>query len=114
MDKHNRPQKKQKGPKNVQGKGKDKKLAQTLSTREQDPQIGEFSHGQCLQHGQNSHGFHSQREVKEEQDLFTQIIQEIQFVEASIDVELGKFDSNLNKITSDISEFKRNDKTYNE
>ncbi|MBW0556308.1 hypothetical protein O181_096023 [Austropuccinia psidii MF-1] len=30
------------------------KLPQTLPTRVQDPQIGSFSHGQCLQYGQNS------------------------------------------------------------
>ncbi|MBW0506027.1 hypothetical protein O181_045742 [Austropuccinia psidii MF-1] len=42
------------------------------------------------------------------------IIYEIQFVKSSIDVELGKFDAKLNKITSDISELKRNDKKYTE
>ncbi|MBW0518961.1 hypothetical protein O181_058676 [Austropuccinia psidii MF-1] len=36
------------------------KLAQTLLTRVQDPQIGSLSHGQCLQYGQNSHGIHRQ------------------------------------------------------
>ncbi|MBW0572783.1 hypothetical protein O181_112498 [Austropuccinia psidii MF-1] len=43
-----------------------------------------------------------------------QIVQEIPFVKSSIDVELGKFDAKLNKITSDISELKINDKTYTE
>ncbi|MBW0561390.1 hypothetical protein O181_101105 [Austropuccinia psidii MF-1] len=43
-----------------------------------------------------------------------QITQEIQFFKSSIDVELGKFDEKLNKITSDISELKRNDKTSTE
>ncbi|MBW0546869.1 hypothetical protein O181_086584 [Austropuccinia psidii MF-1] len=43
-----------------------------------------------------------------------QIIQEIQFVKSSIDVELSKFDAKLNKVTSDISEFKRNEKNYTE
>ncbi|MBW0507050.1 hypothetical protein O181_046765 [Austropuccinia psidii MF-1] len=41
------------------GKGKSH-LAQTLPTRVQDPQIGGFSSGQCLQYGQNSYGIHSQ------------------------------------------------------
>ncbi|MBW0468331.1 hypothetical protein O181_008046 [Austropuccinia psidii MF-1] len=36
------------------------KLAQTLPTRVQDPQIGAFSHGKCLQYGQDSYGIHSQ------------------------------------------------------
>ncbi|MBW0496202.1 hypothetical protein O181_035917 [Austropuccinia psidii MF-1] len=96
-----------------QGKGKSK-LAQTLPTRVQDPQIGAFSHGQCLQYGQNSHEIHSQRAGKDEQDFSTQIIDEINFVKSSIDVELGKFDAKLNKIISDMSELKRNDKKYTE
>ncbi|MBW0493334.1 hypothetical protein O181_033049 [Austropuccinia psidii MF-1] len=40
------------------------KLAQTLPTRIQDPQIGAFSCGKCLQYGQNSDGIHSQRAEK--------------------------------------------------
>ncbi|MBW0494499.1 hypothetical protein O181_034214 [Austropuccinia psidii MF-1] len=56
------------------------KLAQSLPTRVQDPQIGAFSHGQCVQYGLNSHGIHSQRAGKDEKDLCKQIIQEIQFV----------------------------------
>ncbi|MBW0571170.1 hypothetical protein O181_110885 [Austropuccinia psidii MF-1] len=89
-------------------------LAQTLPTRVQDPQIGAFSRGQCLQYGQDSYGIHSQREGKNEQDLNTQIIQETQFVKSSIDLELSIFDAQLNKIRSDISELKRNDKNYTE
>ncbi|MBW0524019.1 hypothetical protein O181_063734 [Austropuccinia psidii MF-1] len=97
------------------GKGKrQSKLAQTLPTRLQDPQIGAFSHGQCLQYGQDSYEICSQREGKDEQDFSMQIIDEIKFVKSSIDGELGKFDENLNKITSDISELKRNDKNYTE
>ncbi|MBW0542536.1 hypothetical protein O181_082251 [Austropuccinia psidii MF-1] len=43
------------------GKGKrQSKLAQTFPTRVQDPQIGAFSHGQCLQSGQDSYRIHSQ------------------------------------------------------
>ncbi|MBW0523422.1 hypothetical protein O181_063137 [Austropuccinia psidii MF-1] len=38
------------------GQGKrQKKLAQTLPTSIQDPQIGAFSHEQCLQYGQDSY-----------------------------------------------------------
>ncbi|MBW0464297.1 hypothetical protein O181_004012 [Austropuccinia psidii MF-1] len=83
------------------------KFTQTLSTRVWDPQIGAFSHGQCLQYGQDSHGIHRQRAGKDEQDFFMQIINEIQFVKSSIDAK-------LKKITSDISELKRNDKNYTE
>ncbi|MBW0484580.1 hypothetical protein O181_024295 [Austropuccinia psidii MF-1] len=89
-------------------------LEQTLPTREQDPQIGAFSHGQCLQYGQNSYGIQSQRAGKDEQEFSTQIIDEIQFFKSSIDVELGKSDAKLNKIIMDMSELKRNDKKYTE
>ncbi|MBW0500932.1 hypothetical protein O181_040647 [Austropuccinia psidii MF-1] len=84
------------------------KLAQTLPTRVQDPQIGAFSHGQCIQYGQTSHGIYSQRVGNDEQELSMQIIQETQFFKFRIDVELGKFDAKLNKITADINELKRN------
>ncbi|MBW0502110.1 hypothetical protein O181_041825 [Austropuccinia psidii MF-1] len=97
------------------GKGKrQRKLEQTLPTRVLDPQIGAFSHGQCLQYGQDSYGIHIQRAGKDEQESSTQILQEIQFFKSSINVELGKFDAKLNRITSDISELKRNDKNYTE
>ncbi|MBW0557791.1 hypothetical protein O181_097506 [Austropuccinia psidii MF-1] len=97
------------------GKGqRQSQLAQTLPTRVQDSQIGAFSRGQCLQYGQESYGIHSQKAGKDEQDLSTQIIQEIISFKYSVDVELGKFDEKLNKITSDISELKRNDKNYTE
>ncbi|MBW0555234.1 hypothetical protein O181_094949 [Austropuccinia psidii MF-1] len=43
-----------------------------------------------------------------------QIIQQIHLLKSSIDVELGKFDAKMNKITSEISELKRNDKDYTE
>ncbi|MBW0571301.1 hypothetical protein O181_111016 [Austropuccinia psidii MF-1] len=49
-----------------------------------------------------------------EQEFSMQIIDEIQFFKSSIDEELGKFDEKLNKIASDISELKRNDKKYTE
>ncbi|MBW0569575.1 hypothetical protein O181_109290 [Austropuccinia psidii MF-1] len=85
-------------------------LAQTLPTRVQDPQIGAFSCGQCLQHGQNSHGIHSQGAGKDEQDFSMQITD----VQRSINVEIGKLDSKLKQITSDISDLKKNDKKYTE
>ncbi|MBW0584570.1 hypothetical protein O181_124285 [Austropuccinia psidii MF-1] len=43
-----------------------------------------------------------------------QIIDEIHFVKSSIDVGLAKFDAKLNKIILDMSELKRNEKTYTE
>ncbi|MBW0587006.1 hypothetical protein O181_126721 [Austropuccinia psidii MF-1] len=96
-----------------QGK-KQSQLAQTLPTRVKTPQIGAFSRGQCIQHGQNSDGIHSQGEGKDEENFSTQRIQEIHFVKSSIDVELGKFDAKINKIRSDISELTRNDKKNTE
>ncbi|MBW0466580.1 hypothetical protein O181_006295, partial [Austropuccinia psidii MF-1] len=90
------------------------KLAQTLPIRVQHPQIGAFSHGQCLQYSQNSHEIHKKRAGKDEKDFYMQIIQEIKFGKSSTDVELGKFDAKLNKITSDISVLKRNDRSSTE
>ncbi|MBW0581291.1 hypothetical protein O181_121006 [Austropuccinia psidii MF-1] len=74
-------------------------LAQTLLTRVQDPQIEAFSCGQCVQNVQNSDGIHSQRAGEDEQNFSTQITQQINFVKSSLDVELGKFDAKINKIT---------------
>ncbi|MBW0572446.1 hypothetical protein O181_112161 [Austropuccinia psidii MF-1] len=82
-------------------------LAQTLPTRAQDSQIGAFSRGQCVQYGQEFDGIHIQGTGKDEQNLSTQIKQQIHLVKSSIDVELGKFDANINRITSDISELKK-------
>ncbi|MBW0507268.1 hypothetical protein O181_046983 [Austropuccinia psidii MF-1] len=89
-------------------------LAETLPKRVQDPQIGAFSHGQCLQYGQDTYVIHSQRAGKDEQDFSMQIIDEIQLFKSSIVVELGKFDAKLNEIISDMSELKRNDKNNTE
>ncbi|MBW0577811.1 hypothetical protein O181_117526 [Austropuccinia psidii MF-1] len=73
-------------------------LAQTLPTGVQDSQIRAFSSGQCLQYGQNSFRIHSQRAGKDEQDLSTQMIDDIHFVQSSNDVDLGKFDAKFYKI----------------
>ncbi|MBW0547516.1 hypothetical protein O181_087231 [Austropuccinia psidii MF-1] len=43
-----------------------------------------------------------------------QIIDEIHFVESSIDVKLGKFVAKLNKVILNMSELERNDKKYTE
>ncbi|MBW0590854.1 hypothetical protein O181_130569 [Austropuccinia psidii MF-1] len=55
-------------------------LEQTLPTGVQDPQIGAFRTGQCLQYGQDCYGIHSQGAGKDEKDFSMQIIQEIKFV----------------------------------
>ncbi|MBW0583250.1 hypothetical protein O181_122965 [Austropuccinia psidii MF-1] len=85
-------------------------LAQTLPTRVQDPQIGSFSCEQCLQYGQDSYGIHSQGAGKDEQNLLRELIKEIHFVKTSINVEIGKIDANLTKITLDINDLKKNNK----
>ncbi|MBW0535421.1 hypothetical protein O181_075136 [Austropuccinia psidii MF-1] len=96
-------------------KGKrESQLAQTLPTGAQYPRIGAFSSGQCLQYGQYSYGYHSQGAGKDEQDFLTQIIQEIQFVKTSINVELGKTDEKLAKIALDINDLKKNNKHSSE
>ncbi|MBW0567180.1 hypothetical protein O181_106895 [Austropuccinia psidii MF-1] len=89
-------------------------LAQTLPTRVQDLEIRAFSRGQCIQHGQDFDGIHSQRAGKDEQKFSKEIIYQIHFVQSNIDVALGKFDSKINKLTSEISELKRNDKRHTE
>ena len=81
-------------------------LAQTLPTRVQDPRIGAFRSGQCIQYGQNSHGIHSQGAGKDEQDFSTQIAD----VHRSINVEIGKLESKFKQITSDINSLKTNEK----
>ncbi|MBW0467376.1 hypothetical protein O181_007091 [Austropuccinia psidii MF-1] len=40
-----------------------------------------------------------------------QMVNEIKYVKSSIDLELGKLDAKLNKITSDINDLKNNDRT---
>ncbi|MBW0513458.1 hypothetical protein O181_053173 [Austropuccinia psidii MF-1] len=96
-------------------KGKSQnQLAQTLPTRAQDPQIGAFSHGHCLQYGQDSYGIHSQGEGKDEQNLSMEIIQEIHFVKTGINVEIGKIYAKLAKITLDINDLKNNVKHSSE
>ncbi|MBW0592940.1 hypothetical protein O181_132655 [Austropuccinia psidii MF-1] len=83
-------------------------LAPTLPTGVQDPQIGAFTCGQCVQHGQNSNGIRNQGAGKDEQDLSTQI----NHVKNSINVEISKLDAKLTKIALDISDLKRNDRKY--
>ncbi|MBW0593323.1 hypothetical protein O181_133038 [Austropuccinia psidii MF-1] len=63
-------------------------LAQTLPTRVQDSQIGAFSHGQCVQYGQDSHGIYSQGAGKDEQNISMQMVDEIHFGQSNIDVKL--------------------------
>ncbi|MBW0583956.1 hypothetical protein O181_123671 [Austropuccinia psidii MF-1] len=87
-----------------------RQLAQTLPKEVQAPQIGPFSLGQCLQFGQDSCGNHSQEAGKDEQNFSMEIIQEIHFVKTSIDLEIGKIDAKLTKITFHISDLKMNDK----
>ncbi|MBW0568366.1 hypothetical protein O181_108081 [Austropuccinia psidii MF-1] len=86
------------------------KLAQTLPTRVQDPQIRAFSSGQCIQHGQNSHGIHSQGAGEDEQDLPMQI----GHIQTSMNVEIGELDSKLCKIILDVNELKRNNRKFTE
>ncbi|MBW0525855.1 hypothetical protein O181_065570 [Austropuccinia psidii MF-1] len=75
------------------------KLAQRLPTKLQDPQIGAFRCGKCIQYGQNFYETHRKGEGKDKKELSMQIIDEIKFIKSSIDVELGKFDEKVNKLT---------------
>ncbi|MBW0571327.1 hypothetical protein O181_111042 [Austropuccinia psidii MF-1] len=92
-----------------QGK-RQSQLALTLPTRVNDSQIGAFSHGHCVQYGQDSHGIYSQGAEKDEQKVSMQIIDEIHFFQSNIDVKIGKLDEKLAKITLNINDLKKNDK----
>ncbi|MBW0495356.1 hypothetical protein O181_035071 [Austropuccinia psidii MF-1] len=85
-------------------------LACTLPTGVHDPQIGAFRSEHCVQYGQDAYGILIQGAGKDEKDFSTQIRQEIHFVRASINVELGKIDENLTKIKLDINAMKKNNK----
>ncbi|MBW0515691.1 hypothetical protein O181_055406 [Austropuccinia psidii MF-1] len=89
-------------------------LAQTLLMRVQDPQIGAFSSGQCIQYGQKPYGIHRKQEGKDEKDLSTQIIHEMKPIKSSIDVQLGNVDAKFNKLISDINDLKKNERAFAE
>ncbi|MBW0584110.1 hypothetical protein O181_123825 [Austropuccinia psidii MF-1] len=109
------PQKKKKGLKNHQGKGKGKaNLNRPYPQEYRIPKLEPSSVDSVFNMARTIMEFTAKKAGKDEQDFSTQIIYEIQFVKSSIDVELGKFDPKLNKITSDISELKRNDKNHTE
>ncbi|MBW0471348.1 hypothetical protein O181_011063 [Austropuccinia psidii MF-1] len=94
-------------------KGKRKsQLAQTSQKRVQGSQIGTFSCGKSIQYGKKTSETHSQGAGKGEKELSMQIIDEIRFLNSSIDVKLGKFDQKFNKLTSDINDLKKNDRTF--
>ncbi|MBW0512117.1 hypothetical protein O181_051832 [Austropuccinia psidii MF-1] len=108
------PQKKKNVPRTIRARAKAKPIGTDLTHKGKGSTNWSLSCGQCLQYGQASYGIHSQRSGKDEQDFSRQVIDEIKFVKSSIDVELGKFDAKLKKITSAISELKINDKMYTE
>ncbi|MBW0555933.1 hypothetical protein O181_095648 [Austropuccinia psidii MF-1] len=85
-------------------------LAQNLPTRVKDSQIGAFSHGECVQYGQDSHGIYTQGAGKDEENIYTQITDEIHFFQSNIDVKISKLDAKLIQITLDINDLKKNDK----
>ncbi|MBW0567902.1 hypothetical protein O181_107617 [Austropuccinia psidii MF-1] len=91
-DKPKGPQKKQKCPKNHQGKCKGK-----ANWHRPYPQG-------------YSNGIHSQGAGKDEQDFSMQI----NHVQTSINVEIGKLHAKQTKITLDMSDLKRHDRKYTE
>ncbi|MBW0563308.1 hypothetical protein O181_103023 [Austropuccinia psidii MF-1] len=106
-DKPKGPQKKQRGLKSQQGKGKGKaNWHRPYPKGYKIPRLEPSSVDSVF----NMAKIHSQKTGKDEQDFSMQLIDEIQSVKYSIDVELGKFDAKLHKIKSEISELKQNDK----
>ncbi|MBW0555321.1 hypothetical protein O181_095036 [Austropuccinia psidii MF-1] len=89
-------------------------LAQTLPTRVQDSQIGAFSRGQCAQSVQDSYEIYSQGVGKDEEKISMKIIDEIHLVQSHIDVNIGKLDAKLTKMTLDINDLKKNNKQFSE
>ncbi|MBW0591846.1 hypothetical protein O181_131561 [Austropuccinia psidii MF-1] len=71
-------------PKNLRRRrevlGTIKEREKTLPTRVKVSQIGTFSHGQCVQYGQNFYGIHSQGAGKDKQDFSIQIMDEIKHI----------------------------------
>ncbi|MBW0464110.1 hypothetical protein O181_003825 [Austropuccinia psidii MF-1] len=114
-DKPKRLQKKQKGPKNNQGKGKGKanwstNYPQGYRIHKLEPSAMES----VLNMARTIMEFTAKEKERMKRTFTCKKYNKIQFVETSIDVELGKFDEKLNKITSDINDLKRNDRTSSE
>ncbi|MBW0571911.1 hypothetical protein O181_111626 [Austropuccinia psidii MF-1] len=98
----------------MKARAKANPIGTNLTHKGTGSQIGAFSFGQCIQHGQHSDGIHSQGDGEDKHNFSKKIIDQINFAQSHIEVALRKFDGKINKITSDISELKRNDKGYNE
>ncbi|MBW0545620.1 hypothetical protein O181_085335 [Austropuccinia psidii MF-1] len=114
-DKPKGPQKKQKGPKNheIKGKGKanwHRPYPQGYRIRKLEPSAVDsvFNMARTLME------FTAKEKQSLKRTFSMQIIYEIHFAKSSIDVELGKFDSKLNQTILDMSELKINDKKYTE
>ncbi|MBW0461615.1 hypothetical protein O181_001330 [Austropuccinia psidii MF-1] len=103
-DKPKGPQKKQKGPKNHQGKGKGKENWHIPYPKGyRIPKLEPSAMDSVFNMARTLMGLTAKKEGKDEQDFYTQIVDEIQFVQYIIYVDLGTFDEKLNKITSDIN-----------
>ncbi|MBW0505136.1 hypothetical protein O181_044851 [Austropuccinia psidii MF-1] len=102
-------------------------VPRTIKEREKAKPIGtELTHkgtgypncslccGQCIKYEKNSYGIHSQGAVKDNEEIPMQIIDEIRLIKSSIDVQVGKFDAKLNRLTSDINDLKNNDRNFSE
>ncbi|MBW0582075.1 hypothetical protein O181_121790 [Austropuccinia psidii MF-1] len=98
----------------VPRKIKAKSIGTDLTHKGMNPQIRAFSCEQCIQYGQNSYGIHSEGAGKNEHDFPTQLIDEIKYIKSSIDSQLGKFDKEFKKLTSDINDLKNNDRILTE
>ncbi|MBW0554651.1 hypothetical protein O181_094366 [Austropuccinia psidii MF-1] len=89
-------------------------LAQTLPTGVQDYKIGAFIHGQCVQYGQNSYGSHILEKKEDEQELSTQIMDEMRYIQPIIDVKLNNFDKQLMKLTSNVNDLRNDERIITE
>ncbi|MBW0461928.1 hypothetical protein O181_001643 [Austropuccinia psidii MF-1] len=105
-DKPKGAQEKQKGPKNHQGKGKGKENCHRPYPQEyRIPELEPSAMGSVLNMARILMEF-----TAKEQDFSTQKVDEIYFIKSNIEVQLGKFDAKLTKITQYINFLKKNDR----
>ncbi|MBW0581570.1 hypothetical protein O181_121285 [Austropuccinia psidii MF-1] len=110
-DKPKGSQKKQKGPKNNQGKGKGKaNWHRPYPQGYRIPKLEPSAMESVLNMARTLMEFTAKEQEMINRTFSTQIIDEIHFFKSSMDVELGEFNAKLNKTILDISELKINDK----
>ncbi|MBW0541395.1 hypothetical protein O181_081110 [Austropuccinia psidii MF-1] len=97
-------------PRTIKARAKAKPIGTDLTHRGTGPPNWILQLWTGVHHGQNSNVIFTQGAGEDEKDLSMRI----NHVQRSINVEIGKLDSKLTKITLDINDLKRHDKKYTE